>query len=274
MEKPKKSFSFLRKGNSVSLETGREDKSAAQESSSDSDPSPVPATTLVKPRDPLLAKTIDALITKYPNSNDLRTLCEEYRKIEFELERVLDNLRKHVLEVGSRYPNRVLGAVFDIDETLVWRIGENQVIVNPYLYPFYQFLLEKDVYIFLVTGRITEHREHTVQQMETLGLDGYKMLFCKPRLFYGYAPIESVRNSLSSVALYKRNIRYHIAALLDVLLILNAGDQLSDLAGDRISPTFVYSNQDLLLDARRPSRHPNLEFCQVLKLINPFYKIH
>ena len=178
-------------------------------------------------------------------------LVDTYHKVVRHIESVRE-------EVGK---DARLGVVLDIDETVLFN-DETGFSSNRYMGPFLDLFKREGILVYFVTGRLLQHRDTTIEQLRSLGMEqgeDFEEVFCKPVAVYGAYPEENVvpGEGMSSVTLYKRDMRYFIADNHNVLLLLSIGDQFSDVEGDKER------------DGETP-RHPNLRFIQWIKLFSSY----
>ena len=156
-------------------------------------------------------------------------------------QRVKENIHKH-------NPKK-LAIVCDIDETvlsnmptlktnnllfLLETIHHNQPKENasPILamLDLYHDAIKQEVAVFFVTGRKDTLRNATAKNLETAGFAEWESLFCKPSDYH-----------LKTVANFKTAAREHIEKQ-GYDIILNIGDQQSDLIGGHADKTFKLPN--------------------------------
>lgn len=71
--------------------------------------------------------------------------------------------------------DKKLAAVFDIDATLITRNGRIEDVCA-----MFQMCRELNITVFLITARSEEGRSYTDNQMEQMGISGYKRLLMHP----------------------------------------------------------------------------------------------
>lgn len=192
-----------------------------------------------------------------PNLSQLKNECVAWHAsggYDAAVQQATSVARRHLENYLRGETPQNFAIVFDIDETLLsnWPyLKSHQFAITPDSFAAWTqserampIAATKEIYaraqaysipIFLVTGRSESMREATVRDLEEAGYWGWQKLFMKPA---GYQD--------ASIIPFKSGVRQ---ALTDhgYDIILNVGDQESDLAGGF-------------------SRHP-------VKLPNPFYFI-
>lgn len=158
-------------------------------------------------------------------------------------------LRKRIADNNRHKKPKKLAVVFDIDETslsnyeilksldfafltdlLVPEIEKaNDPAINPTL-KLNNYAKRKKVSIFFVTGRTENLRSATVENLEKAGYTEYVKLFMKPEDY-----------SKKSVIPYKSGSRMSIEEQ-GYHIVINIGDQWSDLAGGHSEKTFKLPN--------------------------------
>ena len=190
-----------------------------------------------------------------------KTLEACYEAFSDHIADLYQKVLNHIKDVRKKEGlDTTLGVILDIDETILFN-EEDSISLNRYMGPFMELFKREDVLVFFVTGRILKHREATINQLHSLGLEkerDYEELFCKAPELYGIYPKKNVvpEENLSSVTLYKQNIRYFIASEYNVMLVLSMGDQFSDVDGD--------------LFPNGTPRHRNLTHIQWVKLFSSY----
>jgi len=114
-------------------------------------------------------------------------------------------------------------AVFDVDETLLLnnRETETRVAVNPPMKDLHDWLRSKGVTIYVVTARRKTEwsRRFLDAQLEGIGYPAPEECYMVNREY----------DSNPSASLFKRDARQRIAEKRNHKVILNAGDQASDM---------------------------------------------
>jgi hypothetical protein len=161
------------------------------------------------------------------------------------LARVSVHKNKHHGHHGNSH--RKLAIVFDVDETALSNYtaidadnftfgtnsqneAQNQVgtAIPPSLVLF-NLAKQKDIAIFLITGRRENVRTPTEQNLAREGYTGYKQLFLKPQ------------TSTANTVDYKSGARTEIESQ-GYRIVANVGDQYSDLAGGHADVVFKLPN--------------------------------
>jgi predicted secreted acid phosphatase len=160
--------------------------------------------------------------------------------------RALAYLKKRV---ERRTANEKLAIILDIDETSLSNYRDmvklsfggtfadimvdedkgTDAVIEPTL-AIYQFAKSHGVAVFFVTGRTRNYRASTARNLERVGFKNFDGLTLKPE---GYRE--------SSVVPYKSSARKVIADA-GYTIVLNIGDQESDLAGGFSEKTFKLPN--------------------------------
>lgn len=193
----------------------------------------------------------DSADPKIPNLSTVKNLIKDY-KDSGRWDR--DNMG--VAEQAIRYLDSKLGEkngkpaiVLDIDDTslsnypyelphdfgfvssewLAWA-NKSDAPALPGTLKLYQHAKEKGVYVFFVTGRAEALRESTVKNLESAGFKAFDGIYTKPD---GYAE--------PSVVPFKSGVRAHLEAE-GYRIIVNMGDQDSDLEGGHAERTFKLPN--------------------------------
>ncbi len=149
---------------------------------------------------------------------------------------------------ATTHPKK-LAAIFDIDETSLSNYSamvkmdfggtpkdianQEQLASDPAILDtlkLYNLTKEKGVSLFFVTGRREYQRQTTIKNLQLAGYQGWKQLFMKPNNYH--------QNSIIS---YKSGAREKIKAQ-GYGIILNIGDQESDLKGGYADKTFKLPN--------------------------------
>lgn len=179
---------------------------------------------------------------------------------EYEREiREVVNAARDYLE--TKFPdksrNEKLAAVFDIDETSLsnWDVlaecGFCAYSIQTKLHPdphgpaippvleLYDFAKSKGIAVFFITGRPEKQRELTINNLREVGYDGWTDLIMQPNPAPGEARTPArVFKPRNRQTIEKRGYR----------IILNIGDQASDLAGCCAERVFKLPNPFYLVD--------------------------
>jgi predicted secreted acid phosphatase len=150
-------------------------------------------------------------------------------------------------------PNEKLAVVFDVDDTLLSNyehkletdFSQNINLINecqkkaqmPSLNPvkeLYDFAKEKGLYIFIITGRKIDLKDPTINNLNFAGLSGWSQIFFDD-------------SNYSTTADYKIAMRKQIAND-GYSIIVNIGDQKSDLQGGFSEKTFKLPNYIYLIE--------------------------
>ncbi len=157
---------------------------------------------------------------------------------------------KAYIDQRTKTEGSKLAIIFDVDETLLSNYGYLHkqadfgyipdlwgrwvsVADAPALLPvceLFNYATEKNVTPFIITGRSEVHREVTVKNLEKAGCGKFKKLYMKNR------------QSPATTAEYKSQIRRQISES-GYLIIVNIGDQLSDLSGGYSEKIFKLPNR-------------------------------
>lgn len=158
-------------------------------------------------------------------------------------------LKQRVRENNASTTPKKLAVVFDIDETVLSNfkflrgydfafpldsIHKNQVLaeddVIPATFALYQQARQNNLAIFFITGRSEKMLTATIKNLHRAGFYGWSGLTLRSE---DYHP--------KSAAIYKSAVRKKIFAK-GYDIIINIGDQQSDLAGDYADQTFKLPN--------------------------------
>ena len=174
----------------------------------------------------------------------------DYNKDLLQIAKQADSyLNQRVKEnIHSLNPKK-LAIVCDIDETVLSNISllkandlsfpldtihKNQVRANdpaiPAMLNLYHDAIKQQVAVFFVTGRTDPLRNITEKNLKTAGFTEWKALFCKPSDY-----------RLNTVANFKTAAREDIEKQ-GYDIVLNIGDQQSDLIGGHADKTFKLPN--------------------------------
>ena len=146
-------------------------------------------------------------------------------------------------------PIETLGIVFDIDEVLLCNTFENSVVsklfpeqkelmeqnLNPILpgaLDLYNYCLNKNFKIFLVSGRKECIRGETIKNLELCDIKNYQGLYLCP---------DEYRDDLKSISEFKSNCRKDIIKN-GYLIVANIGDQISDILNNFSGTHFLIHN--------------------------------
>lgn len=130
----------------------------------------------------------------------------------------------------SNYPNMLLMDFGGTYHQIVEAEGEG---VDPVIQPtleLYRYAKANKIAVFFITGRTEKYRDGTIRNLNNTGFKDWDGLFFKP---------ENYREK--TVVIYKANMRKEIE-LQGYDIILNIGDQESDLAGHHADKTFKLPN--------------------------------
>lgn len=160
-----------------------------------------------------------------------------------------DYLQTRVAANARLAKPKKLAIVFDIDETVLSNypilkkkdfahtldtIRANQPKgtdpVIPEMYKLYQVAIKNNVAVFFVTGRLEKLKDATVQNLQRVGYTQWAGLVLKPNHYKG-----------NSASVYKTAVREQIESK-GYDIIMNIGDQKSDLVGGHADKTFKLPN--------------------------------
>jgi hypothetical protein len=114
--------------------------------------------------------------------------------------------------------------VFDIDATVLYNTNEPWVGAEPNfkMQPVYALARERRIPVHFVTARIgtPENKVSTLRQLRAMGMDYFDSLFMRP---------PATPATAQDIAEYKLNARRTIARYGNKTIVLNVGDQWSDL---------------------------------------------
>jgi acid phosphatase len=177
----------------------------------------------------------------------------DYGEYDREIRDIANSARDYLSAVvKSAPPQDKLAAVFDIDETSLsnWDAmsgcGFCAYSVEVKLYPntedpaiapvleLFNFAKSKGVAVFFITGRQEHERAHTIQNLNAVGYSGWADLIMQPE---GNKPPASVFKPIDRQAIEAKGYR----------IVLNIGDQASDLAGCCAEHIFKLPNPFYLL---------------------------
>jgi len=174
----------------------------------------------------------------------------DYNKDLLQIEKQAENYLNQRVKENIRNPNpKKLAIVCDIDETVLSNIPllkannllfpldtihNNPPNVNdpaiPAMLDFYHNAVKQQVSVFFVTGRKDNLRDTTEKNLKIAGFTEWKALFCKPSNYH-----------LNTVANFKTAARKDIEKQ-GYDIVLNIGDQQSDLIGGHSDKTFKLPN--------------------------------
>jgi len=172
----------------------------------------------------------------------------DYGQYDFEIRQVANSARDYLdRRVKEAAKDEKLAAVFDIDETSLsnWaamsECGLCSYRVQAKLYPdaqgaaivpvleLYNFAKAKGVKTFFLTGRKEAERVSTIKNLKDVGYSGWEDLIMRPD------------DNSDPARVYKPARRQAIAAK-GYTIVLNIGDQASDLAGCCAERSFKLPN--------------------------------
>lgn len=199
-------------------------------------------TALAVTKLPDLAKIKDRLVNYHDSGDYNRDIAQVVRKAFYYLRfRITQNDR-------LSHPKK-LAIVLDIDETALsnyhimqtlnfgGRIKEIVAEIDKGNDPpiqdtrtLFKFAKKHNISIFFVTGRHQDERAVTVRNLHNAGYRGWTHLYMKPNNY-----------KLTSVVPYKSGIRKEITKM-GYDIVLNMGDQNSDLAGGYSDKSFKLPN--------------------------------
>ena len=91
-----------------------------------------------------------------------------YEAFQDRLIRLYQTVEQHIISVQEEEGrHRLLGVVLDIDETVLFN-DPDCVHRNPYMGPFLDLFQRLGVLVYFVTGRLSQHRDTTLRQLESL----------------------------------------------------------------------------------------------------------
>jgi predicted secreted acid phosphatase len=177
----------------------------------------------------------------------------DYGQYDFEIRQVADAARNYLgLRVKEAAKDEKLAAVFDIDETSLsnWAAmsdcGLCSYKIEAKLYPdaqgaaivpvleLFNFAKSKGVKAFFLTGRKEAERGSTIRNLTAAGYSGWEDLIMRPD------------DNTDPARVYKPARRQAIAAK-GYTIVLNIGDQASDLAGCCAERSFKLPNPFYLI---------------------------
>ena len=145
----------------------------------------------------------------------------------------------------KEWPRDKLAVVFDIDETVVYRVAHSATderYAHPAMLDIYKLALELGYHIFFITARIDvpSSRKETVKELRSLGFKKYDGLFMMPEMF-----LETQEFSLYKWRARQRILegKFHI--------VLNSGDQWHDLL--LIDPHAFVQNESVKFAQKMPT---------------------
>lgn len=174
----------------------------------------------------------------------------DYTKDLVQIEKQAEGYLNQRVKENSYSPHpRKLGIVCDIDETVLSNIPllktndlsfpldtihKNQVKANdpaiPAMLDLYHNAIKQQVAVFFVTGRKDLLQNSTEKNLKAAGFTEWKALFCKPSDYH-----------LKTVSNFKTAAREAIEKQ-GYDIVLNIGDQQSDLTGGHADKTFKLPN--------------------------------
>jgi predicted secreted acid phosphatase len=177
---------------------------------------------------------------------------------EREIREVANAARGYIeTEFSDKSQNEKLAVVFDIDETSLsnWDVmaecGFCAYNIQTKLHPdphgpaiapvleLYNFVKSKGIAVFFITGRPDKQRELTISNLREVGYDGWADLIMQPNPVPNEARTPArVFKPRNRQTIEKRGYR----------IILNIGDQASDLAGCCAERVFKLPNPFYLVD--------------------------
>ena len=177
-----------------------------------------------------------------------------YHDISIVTTRAFHYLQRRIAENNKLAHPKKLAAVFDIDETslsnyndmLYLNFGgtdeESDALENkghdpaiPSTLALYTYAENHGVTIFMVTGRREWMYKSTADNLNKVGYTGYTALYMKPNNY-----------NQPSVIPYKSSVRKQIVNM-GYDIVLDIGDQHSDLAGGSTDATFKVPNPYYLI---------------------------
>jgi acid phosphatase len=181
------------------------------------------------------------------------TRYHDYGQYDYEIRQVADAARDYAANrIQQAGKDEKLAAVFDIDETSLsnWEAmsgcGFCSYTAQAKLYPdthdpaivpvleLYNFLKGKGVKMFFLTGRKESQRSATSKNLDDAGYSGWEELIMRPD------------DNTEPARVYKPARRQAIVAQ-GYAIILNIGDQASDLAGCCTEHSFKLPNPFYLI---------------------------
>ena len=134
--------------------------------------------------------------------------------------------------------------VLDIDATVLYNTDREPLVgavPNFKMQPLYDTARTRRIPVHFVTARVgtKENRIATLQQLRAMGFDWFDTLFMRPT---------AVPPTVLNIARYKANARRAIAQGGNKRIVINAGDQWSDIL-------VVDDAAMRMLDARFPEQH-------------------
>lgn len=209
----------------------------------------------------LLASIATAIIAesgepRIPNLSSVKAMIKDYKdsgKWEGDINGITDQAIRYLdSKVGSK--DQKYAVVLDVDDTSLssypyelphdfgyvsseWLAWANKSDAPPIpgTLKLYKHAKEKGVAVFFVTGRASTLKEATLKNLEGAGYVGCDGIYTKPD---GYVD--------PSIVPYKSAIRAHIEAE-GYRIVVNMGDQDSDLEGGHADRTFKLPNPMYLI---------------------------
>jgi acid phosphatase len=196
---------------------------------------PPPRTALLAPGESI--GNLDTLKSQLKQYHECTCTCGCYAKdLDLQADRAIDFLRARA---GRRAPTEKLALVLDIDETTLSNYEEMEKAdfaydskafaawidtakapAIPGTLRIYQEAQKLGVRVFFLTGRIETQRAATEQNLRSRGFQNWQELILRSRW-----------DAFKTAQEYKSKARGAIAAQ-GYKLVLNVGDQWSDLKGD------------------------------------------
>lgn len=191
-----------------------------------------------------LAETIERLIRYH-----------DYGFYDYQVRQVANAAREYLRErLKSRSADDKFAAVFDIDETALsnWerlrdcnfcpfdvqdKLYSGQA-KDPAIAPvleLYRFAQQNGVYVFFVTGRREKGRKATEKELMDAGYSGWQKLYMRPN---GNSEPANIVKPRSRTDIEQQGYR----------IVLNVGDQASDLAGCCAERVFKLPNPFYLVE--------------------------
>jgi acid phosphatase len=187
-----------------------------------------------------------------PNLGVIKEQIKAYHdsgEYDRELQAVADKAKRYLEENLPRYQGQKNAVVFDIDETALsnWTVIKQfdfgyvrkmrlewlqkaEAPAIPGTLELFKLAREKGLAIFFITGREESERALTIVNLNKVGYTGYSELICKPD-----------EQPNVTVGEFKRLERKRLTEK-GYRIILNIGDQMSDLAGGYSEATFKLPN--------------------------------
>lgn len=191
---------------------------------------------------------VKAKLIKYHDSGEYQI---DQTKV---IDQAMEYLKTRIASEKMTKHHKKLAIVLDIDETSLSNYpdmlkagfggtlddiikAENQGL-DPVIQPtlnLYRYAKENHIAVFFVTGRTESARDATTHNLEDAGYKQWNELILKPENYHA-----------KSAAPYKVNARKHIEGE-GYIIVLNIGDQKSDLKGKHADKTFKLPNPYYLI---------------------------